>query len=38
MNPLVSLIMPSAKGQYTKILHLNKDGVAWRLEKLTYKS
>jgi hypothetical protein len=28
MNNLVSLIMPSAKGQYTKIIHLNKDGVA----------
>jgi hypothetical protein len=28
MNPLVSLIMPSAKGQYTKIIHLNKDGVS----------
>ncbi len=28
INPLVSLIMPSARGQYTKILHLNKDGVA----------
>jgi hypothetical protein len=26
-NPLVSLIMPSAKGQYTKLLHLNKDDV-----------
>jgi hypothetical protein len=27
MNQLVSLIMPSAKGQYTKVLHLNKDDV-----------
>jgi hypothetical protein len=26
-NHLVSMIMPSAKGQYTKILHLNKDDV-----------
>jgi hypothetical protein len=26
-NLLVSLIMPSAKGQYTKLLHLNKDDI-----------
>ena len=27
-NHLVSMIMPSAKGQYTKLIHLNKDDVA----------
>jgi hypothetical protein len=26
---LLSLIMPSAKGQYTKLVHLNKDGIEW---------
>ncbi len=26
-NLLVSLIMPSSKGQYTKLVHLNKDGI-----------
>ena len=26
-NHLVSLIMPTAKGQYSKLIHLNKDGV-----------
>ena len=26
-NHLVSMIMPSAKGQYAKLIHLNKDGV-----------
>lgn len=28
VNAMVSLIMPSAKGQYTKLIHLNKDGVS----------
>lgn len=26
-NHLLSMIMPSSKGQYTKLIHLNKDGV-----------
>jgi hypothetical protein len=26
-NHLVSMIMPSSKGQYAKLIHLNKDGV-----------
>jgi hypothetical protein len=27
VNPLMSLILPSAKGQFPKLIHLNKDDI-----------